>query len=138
MSIINNKELIINEIMKHYNFQSDRAFAQFLGITPQGLSNWRVRKTYDIEILYTKCVGINANWLLTGEGEMFLEEKLTTAEKNSQPNSLDATLAMKVINLLEENKELTRKNTELEKQLAKCIESQGKSEVGYLATDTGR
>ena len=64
------KSLILNKIKSHLKLKSDTEFANFLGIKPQVLSNWRKRNTFDTELIYTKCVGIDANWLLTGEGEM--------------------------------------------------------------------
>lgn len=67
------KSLIINDIKKHYNFEKDSDFAKFLGISSQVLSNWKSRNTYDAEHIYTKCLEINPEWLLTGKGEMLKE-----------------------------------------------------------------
>lgn len=64
------KRLIINNIKEHYNFVKDSDFAVFLGITSQVLSNWKSRNTFDAELIYTKCLDINPEWLLTGQGEM--------------------------------------------------------------------
>lgn len=61
----------MNEIKLYYKFKTDAEFADFLGIGQQTISNWRNRNTFDLELIYTKCVNINANWLLSGEGEMF-------------------------------------------------------------------
>ncbi|MGJ5643243.1 LexA family transcriptional regulator [Formosa sp. S-31] len=75
------KTLIINKIIEHYNFKSDADFARFLGIRPQTLSNWKSRNTYDAELLYTKCVNINPEWLLTGEGELLKTEENSLNEQ---------------------------------------------------------
>ena len=64
------KALILSKIKSHYNFEKDADFARFLEIKPQTLSSWYSRNTFDIELLYSKCVEINPEWLLTGEGEM--------------------------------------------------------------------
>jgi hypothetical protein len=64
------KTLIINSIIEHYKFKSDTEFARYLGITPQVLSNWKARNTYDAQLIYTKCLEINPEWLLTGNGHM--------------------------------------------------------------------
>lgn len=64
------KTLILNKLISYYGYQSDADFARFLDIKPQVLSNWKSRNTYDIETLYTKCVDISAEWLITGAGEM--------------------------------------------------------------------
>ena len=65
-----NKSLILNEIKLHYNIKSDTDFAKFLGIKPQVLSNWKSRNSIDYDLIYTKCLDIDANWLLTGKGNM--------------------------------------------------------------------
>lgn len=65
-----NKSLILNEIKSYYNFVSDSEFAKFLGIKPQTLSSWHTRNTFDIELLYSKCENINAEYLLTGIGDI--------------------------------------------------------------------
>lgn len=64
------KLLILNKIQEHYNFKKDIQFAEYLGIPAQNLSKWKLRNTYDAELIYTKCTEINPEWLLTGEGEM--------------------------------------------------------------------
>ena len=64
------KKLILSEIKSHYNIRSDADFARFLGLKPQTLSSWYSRNVFDIELLYAKCGEIDANWLLTGKGEM--------------------------------------------------------------------
>lgn len=74
MSTSINKSLILNEIKSHYGFKSDAEFARFLGIKPQTLASWYSRNTFDIDLLYSKCVDIDANWLLTGNGEMLKEK----------------------------------------------------------------
>ncbi len=65
-------KLILNNIKSHYNFKSDAEFARFLGIAPNTLSNWYSRNTMDYELIITKCEELNANWLLTGKGDMLL------------------------------------------------------------------
>ena len=72
------KSLILNKIKSYLNLKSDTELANFLGIKPQVLSNWRARNTFDTELIYTKCVDIDANWLLTGEGEMLKRENTST------------------------------------------------------------
>lgn len=70
-----NKSQILKIIKDHYNFKSDADFARFLGVKPQVLSNWYARNTFDYEILYTKCVDLNLDWLFTGEGSMLKSKK---------------------------------------------------------------
>lgn len=69
------KSLILNEIKKHYFFKTDKEFAEFLGIKPNTLSSWVSRNTMDFELIIAKCSFIDANWLLTGKGNMLKSEK---------------------------------------------------------------
>ncbi|ELY1979196.1 hypothetical protein FPG87_02085 [Flavobacterium psychrophilum] len=70
------KQLILNNIKEHYNFKNDAEFAKYLGIPAQNLSKWKIRKTFDAELIYTKCIDINAEWLLTGNGTMLKSEAI--------------------------------------------------------------
>jgi phage repressor protein C with HTH and peptisase S24 domain len=70
MSTEINKSLILNALKAHYGFTSDSDFAEFLGIKRQTLSSWHNRNTFDIDLLYAKCVNIDGNFLLTGKGEI--------------------------------------------------------------------
>jgi len=65
------KSLILNELKEHYNFKKDVELAKFLEISPQILSNWDSRGTFDLHKIYTKCVDINPDWILSnGQGNM--------------------------------------------------------------------
>lgn len=57
-------------LINHYTDGNKAAFARMLTITPQVLSQWLARSSFDNELLFKKCPGISASWLLTGEGEM--------------------------------------------------------------------
>lgn len=70
MSTEINKSLILNELKAYYGLSSDSAFADFLGIKRQTLSSWHARNTFDIELLYAKCVNVDGNFLLTGTGNI--------------------------------------------------------------------
>jgi len=85
------KLLILNEIKNYYSFKSDTKFADFLGITPQVLSNWKSRKTFDVELIYTKCLIFNSEWLLTGKGEMLkdMEEVHNMVNEPGESYGLD-------------------------------------------------
>lgn len=53
-------------------------FAQTLGISTQNLNNWYRRGVYDVEVVVRAFPDINPQWLLTGEGEMFLPKPTLT------------------------------------------------------------
>lgn len=81
MNTIIDKSLILNKIKSHYKFSSDAEFARFIGIKPQTLSTWHNRNMFDIELMYSKCVDIDANWLLTGEGEMTKSKRVEATKE---------------------------------------------------------
>ena len=74
--------LILNSIKNHYSFKTDVDFANFLGIAPQTLSSWHKRNTIDYELISAKCVGINANWLISGKGEMLQATIIDATDNN--------------------------------------------------------
>ncbi|MBS1740696.1 MAG: helix-turn-helix domain-containing protein [Bacteroidetes bacterium] len=76
------KKFIINELSKYYCNGRDADFAQKLGITPQALSNWKARNKIDYELVYTICVEINPEWLLTGEGTMLKSDYRNYSENS--------------------------------------------------------
>ncbi|SDE40081.1 LexA family transcriptional regulator [Riemerella columbipharyngis] len=70
MSNFIDKSLILNKIKKEYNFNSDTDFAKFLGIKPQTMSSWHSRNTFDTDLIYAKCENLNADFLLSGKGDV--------------------------------------------------------------------
>lgn len=74
------KSLILNEIKKTFNIRSNAEFARILGISPQNLSNWYKRKTFDVNLILRKFTNVNESWLLTGEGEMLKSDIPVVAE----------------------------------------------------------
>ena len=77
----------INNIKHHYAFNRDTDFANFLGISPQVLYNWKARNTFDTELIYSKCFEINPEWLLTGKGNM-LKNGFSTKQRGANQNGL--------------------------------------------------
>lgn len=75
---------MILALIEHYSNGNKAQFANILGITPQGLSTWIKRDSFDIELVFSKCEGISAQWLLTGEGDMFANNNQTKSEKFSE------------------------------------------------------
>jgi hypothetical protein len=78
MKKCNKSTLIINELKNHYGFTTNIQFASFLGIAPQTLNSWMDRNSLDYDLIYAKCVNINANWLLTGNGAMLRDSSNTS------------------------------------------------------------
>ena len=63
------KTLILNKIKTYLKIEKNTDFAEFLEIKPTTLAMWYKRNTFDIELLFKKCEFVDANWLLTGQGE---------------------------------------------------------------------
>lgn len=78
------KSLIINQIKLHLGIKTDSEFAEFLGVKQPTISTWRKRNTIDYDLIITKCNDIDANWLLTGEGEMLKSDNNTPAVAEPQ------------------------------------------------------
>lgn len=71
------KSKIIREIKLYLGFKNDTELADFLGIKQNTLSTWKSRNTMDYDLVISKCDFIDANWLLTGEGEMLKSDNNT-------------------------------------------------------------
>lgn len=123
-----NKTLIINSIIKHYNFKNDGEFASLLGITAQVLSNWKSRNTFDPVLIYTKCEIFNAEWILTGNGVMLksdvsnqgVEDLKKEVEQLERLNSIQEKMAAV---LREFNDELKTRISTLEKEISELKDS---------------
>lgn len=73
------KLLVLKEIKAYYKFESDADYARFLGIKPQTLSNWYSRKTFDWDVIYTKCEGVNIEKIIKeGIAEEYHNKKGTS------------------------------------------------------------
>lgn len=68
------KKEMLQEMARFYRKGNKAAFARMLGISPQTLNSWYSRNIFDAALIYSRCEGLSAEWLLTGEGEM-LEKK---------------------------------------------------------------
>ena len=86
------KTLILNEIINYLFDGSKSKFAKKLGVTPQTISSWLSRNTFDIELVYAKCENISAEWLLTGEGSMLKTDNPTEPSDAPPLNTENAAL----------------------------------------------
>lgn len=82
MSNKNKNELILNKLKEFLGFKTNIEFAKFLGIAPTTLSSWYARGTIDYNLIYAKCEYIDANWLLTGQGDML---RVPAVQQQGQP-----------------------------------------------------
>lgn len=75
----------LNAIIDHYCGGNKSKFAAMLGKTPQAISTWFARGTFDLELIYEKCEGINMNWLLSGNGDMLVKEGQSEQSETAHP-----------------------------------------------------
>lgn len=74
------KREMVQVLIQHFTKGNKSQFANVLGLTPQTISAWIARNTFDAELIFTKCKGVSADWLLTGEGEMLRTEGVDVSE----------------------------------------------------------
>ena len=68
------KGQMILALVKQYTSGNKAQFASLLGVSAQTISAWINRKTFDAELIYTKCRDVSPEWLLTGNGNMLKSE----------------------------------------------------------------
>ena len=64
------KRDILEQLISHYANGNKAKFATLLGVSPQSISTWLARNTFDVDKIYANCVGVSGDWLLTGYGSM--------------------------------------------------------------------
>ena len=102
-----NKTEILTTIIGLYAGGNKSRFAQMLGVTPQAINTWEKRKTFDIELIFSKCENINANWLLSGEGDMLRSE-----DRYSSKNVESAQVLDRLLDMIKEKDEIIRSQAE--------------------------
>jgi bacteriophage CI repressor helix-turn-helix domain len=68
------KKNMLEAIITHFADGNKSQLARVLNISPQAISTWLSRGTFDQELIYAKCENINPDWLLTGRGSMLKSE----------------------------------------------------------------
>ena len=69
------RKKMVSSLVEYYTNGNKSQFAKMLGITPQTINTWISRNTFNAELIYAKCEGVSANWLLTGCGSMINEQE---------------------------------------------------------------
>lgn len=86
------KKDMLEIIINHYEDGNKAQFAKRLGISPQALSMWFTRNSFDAELLYTKCEGLSGDWLLSGDGEMFKSSQIVNNPDGSNIDFSDINM----------------------------------------------
>ena len=94
-------------MVEYYGKGNKSEFARLLGTTPQVIATWIARDTMNYDLIYAKCEGLSAHWLLSGEGEML---KSTVHQSNPQQEAAPAQLTGLIQELMNE---LRQKNEEI-------------------------
>lgn len=104
------KKDMLTMLIKHYADGNKSRFASMLGVSPQAISTWEKRNTFDIELIFTKCENLNAKWLLTGTGEMFVNEEQQTQSTSSGDPIVDKLLGIidKLIGIIDKKDDIIR------------------------------
>lgn len=92
------KKRMLEAIIDHFANGNKSQLARILDITPQAVSTWLSRNTFDQELIYAKCENINPDWLLTGRGSM-LREKDETIQVLYNPKVPDKHIEQQSIKL---------------------------------------
>ena len=139
MEIKVDKSIIINELKKYLNINTDTKFAKFLGLKQNTISSWKSRNSLDYDLIISKCDQINANWLLTGEGEM-LKSKVSNnnleAKANFEKNLALTDIAFYDIQLSEEKLKNAIKRIELLEELVESYKLEIKTLKNELSKFT--
>ena len=61
---------MLEALINHFTDGNKARFAAMVGVSPQTISKWIARNTFDAEALYANCDGVSASWLLSGNGDM--------------------------------------------------------------------
>jgi len=62
------KRQVLDRIKEFYGFRNNAELARFFDVAPSTVSNWYTRESIDYDLIFTKCKGINYDWLLKGVG----------------------------------------------------------------------
>jgi len=58
---------ILMRLKQSLSLKTDKALADYLGISATVISNWKSRGISDWEIIFSKCEYVDLNWLVRGE-----------------------------------------------------------------------
>lgn len=118
MGNILDKRAVLDRIKQFYDLKGNAELSRFLGVAPNTITNWYARCSFDIDIIYTKCVGVDLNWLLSGKEPILIKKEPVLNQVIPQDHTGEATAYYRMYKEKdEENKELLKENARLEERL---------------------
>lgn len=118
MRNILDKRAVLDRIKQFYDLKGNAELSRFLGVAPNTITNWYARCSFDIDIIYTKCVGVDLNWLLSGKESTPTKEEPVSNQVIPQDHTGEAAAYYRMYKEKdEENKELLKENARLEERL---------------------
>lgn len=82
-----NQKEVINRLKIAVNIQKDKDLADYLEVDKSTLSNWKSgNRELDYNLLFSKCKQANLHWLLTGEGDMLIDNEDYTDNSSGKKN----------------------------------------------------
>lgn len=87
------KKDMLDMVINHFSEGNKAKFASRLGISPQALSMWFARNSFDAELIFKNCEGISGDWLLSGEGEMINTSRSVNTELQTENINLKIEIA---------------------------------------------
>lgn len=108
------KKEILNSLIEHYAEGNKARFAAKLGITPQAVSTWLARNTFDIDKIFANCEDVSAEWLLTGKGEMRQSNIAVIKKQESIEDKLLSVIQSKDDVIRKQAEKIGRLETEIE------------------------
>jgi len=124
---------MILALIDHFSNGNKAQFANKIGVTPQTISTWISRNTFDMERIFALCEGVSAEWLFTGNGPMLKKDIQSQTDYSNLDNiGLIKGLIDKVGELsvqlgeqTKENEHLYQKNMELQSKINELKEGMG-------------
>lgn len=81
IEIVMEPTAIIERLEESLGLKTDRALAEFLGVAPSIISNWKTRGIANYDLIFAKCENIDLNYVIRGR-------KLEDSSRRSAENSL--------------------------------------------------
>lgn len=101
-------------MINHYTNGNKAQFAKMLGVSPQTISAWITRNTFDDELIYAKCGDVSAHWLLTGRGDMLSSEPPAPTASAQTPAQHDALVSKLLEKITEQAEEIGRLKAQID------------------------